>query len=201
MKYMKDFTAHFGKRTVFSIRDVKNFLWQKGISAQYLSLLIHNLVKKGTIKKISGGIYTFHEDMLVSGFAFSPFYYGLHEALSLHGLWGQQTNPVILTAKKARAGVRTIFSNNIYVRRISKNMFFGIEMLKYADFWIPVSCIEKTAIDFAYFREKIPEEAKQVMLERMDKRKLSMFIKEVPKNSRQRVKERIYEKEFRELMD
>jgi hypothetical protein len=59
------------------------------------------LLRSGRIYKITRGSYTFYDEVQYAGFAFQPFYYGLEDALSLLGLWKQETNPVIITPGKS----------------------------------------------------------------------------------------------------
>jgi predicted transcriptional regulator of viral defense system len=61
-----------------------------------------NLIKEKKIHKITNGKYTFQEEIMCVGFAFSPFYYGLQEALSLHNLHEQETNAIIITTNKIK---------------------------------------------------------------------------------------------------
>lgn len=187
MKYSSDFAEHFGKRDVFSIRDARIFLRQKKISSAYLKLLMHNLLKKGKIKRLAKGFYTFKDDLMLAGFAFSPFYYGLHEALSIHKLWGQATNPSIITTRKVRSGIRAVMGNNIIVRRISSKMFFGYGTIEHYGLHLPVSDIEKTFVDFIYFRQKIPAEAIPAFAKRIDKSRVEKYLKKSPKWVRKRV--------------
>ena len=86
---------------------------------------MNHLTKKGEIKKITRGAYTFKEEIEVVGFAFSPFYYGLQEALSLRNLWEQEVNPVVITPRKIRQGVRKFLGNNYLIKRVNRSMFFG----------------------------------------------------------------------------
>jgi len=97
MKYTHEVREHFKAVPAFTISDIKVFLGKKGISESYLRLLVHNLLKKGEIKRISRGIYSFRSETQVVGFGFRPFYYGLQDALSLRNLWEQETNPVVIT--------------------------------------------------------------------------------------------------------
>jgi predicted transcriptional regulator of viral defense system len=147
-KYAKLVREHFKGQPVFSLSSLRVFLAKKGPSKNYSNLLVHNLLRRGEIQRIAKGVYSFQSDASVAGFAFSPFYYGLQEALSLRNLWEQETNPVIITPKKVRPGVRRIMGSNVLVRRIKRKMFFGFDLIKHYDFWIPVSDAEKTIIDF-----------------------------------------------------
>lgn len=191
MKYLEGFEAHFGKRSVFSLRDCGVFLKQSGISRAYLRQLVHYLLKKKRLKRIARGFYTFGNDPIVSGFAFSPFYYGLQEALSLHDLWQQETNPVIITIRKVRPGLRKILGGNVLVRRIDKKMFFGFEMREHFGVWIPVSTIEKTVVDFAYFNEKIPDSALHEIKQRLDRRRLGEFLRKSNARLGKRIKKMV----------
>lgn len=188
MKYIKYVREHFAEKPAFSIRDLRIFLAKKGISKGYAQLLLHNLESSGEIQRITRGFYSFKDDASVSGFAFSPFYYGLQEALSLRNLWEQETNPVIITPKKVRTGVREIMGTNALLRRINRKMFFGFEPVKYYDYWLPVSDIEKTLIDFAYFREPIPKEVERNLVKRSSRDTLKKYLKKCPQYVKDKIK-------------
>ncbi|MBI2598341.1 MAG: type IV toxin-antitoxin system AbiEi family antitoxin domain-containing protein [Candidatus Diapherotrites archaeon] len=188
MKYIQDFVKHFSGRLVFSIRDARIFLKQKKISKGYLHFLIHYLLKKGKIKRIAKGVYTFKDDLMACGFAFSPFYYGLQAALSFHGLWDQTTNPVVITNKRVRSGLRTIMGGNVVVKRVNSSMLFGFERVPHYGFWIPVSTPEKTLIDFVYFRQKFPTGVQEQLLKKTNQKLLRQYLKKSPKWVQKRVK-------------
>ena len=187
MKYTKDLRVEFSKKTAFTIRDIKNFLSKKNISSNYLGVLLHNLRKKGELKRIGRGVYTLREELEVVGFAFFPFYYGLQESLSIRNLWEQETNPVVLTTRKIRAGMRNFLGNNYVVKRINRKMFFGFEMVRYYDFWIPVSDVEKTLIDFVYFREPLLPDTLAEIKKRINMDVLRNYLKRCPERVRKKV--------------
>jgi len=189
MKYVKDVRERFRGAPAFTISDLKISLGRKGISAGYLRLLVHNLLAKGELKRVSRGVYTFRSDVQVVGFGFRPFYYGLQDALSLRNLWEQETNPVVITPRRVRSGVKSFQGANYVVKRIRRGMFFGFEMVKYDDFWIPVSDVEKTLIDFAYFRQPLGAEAIAEIRQRLDKQKLKEYLKRCPPRVKARVSE------------
>lgn len=189
MKYVKEVRERFKSAPAFTITDLRVFLGKKGISREYLYLLVHNLLVKGEIKRISRGVYTFRGDVEVVGFGFRPFYYGLQEALSLLNLWEQETNPVVITPRKVRSGVRSFEGANYVVKRISRRMFFGFKMMRYEDFWIPVSDVEKTLIDFVYFKQPLSKEAVAEIKKRADKKTLNEYLKRCPKWVGNRVRE------------
>ena len=181
MGYVKALREHFGNKVVFSMRDLRIFFSRQKISSAYRNLLVHNLLKKGEMVRITKGRYTFQKDSCVFGFAFSPFYYGLQEALSLRKLWGQETVPVIITAKKFRPGIREIGGSKIIIKRIGRKMFFGFDFVKQFDFELPVSDPEKTLIDFAYFRQQLDPAVLHEIKKRIDGQKLRQYLLKCPK--------------------
>ncbi|MBI5553307.1 MAG: hypothetical protein HY917_01050 [Candidatus Diapherotrites archaeon] len=187
MKYMKELLTRFQDRTLFSIRDIQTALKSKKISTPYLHSLLHHLQKKGKLTRITKGVYTFREDPVISGFAFTPFYYGLHHALSIHQLWSQASALVIITGKKIRSGTRPLMGENAVIRRINPAYLNGFEFISYYGKWIPVSTPEKTLIDFIYFRQKIPSEAKDRLLEKISIPTLNKYLKPMPSWTKKRV--------------
>ncbi|MFH1285132.1 MAG: hypothetical protein ABIH99_00975 [Candidatus Micrarchaeota archaeon] len=189
MNCIKEVCEHFKSAAAFTITDLKVFLRKKGVGGGYLSLLVHNLLAKHEMRRIARGVYTFHTETEVAGFGFRPFYYGLQEALSLRNLWEQETNPVVITPRKVRSGVRTFEGANYVVRRINRRMFFGFEMMKYADFWIPVSDVEKTFLDFVYFKQALSREALAEIKKRANEKTLNGYLKRCPKWMRKKARE------------
>ncbi|MBI5226976.1 type IV toxin-antitoxin system AbiEi family antitoxin domain-containing protein [Candidatus Micrarchaeota archaeon] len=181
MKYLSLFREAFRDRQTFTIADVLHVLSKKGISDEYTYVLINHLTKKGEIKKIKRGVYTFKSDLTVVGFAYSPFYYGLAEALSLRKLSDQEVNPIVITCRKVRTGTKNFLGNNYLVKKFDRKLFFGFEMIKYYDFWIPVSNLEKTLIDFVYFRQKLSKETIKELKKQLRNDVLKSYLKKVPK--------------------
>ena len=185
IKYIDKIREFFKESPVVSINSLKKFINKK--NKDYIYLVINNLLKKREIKKITRGFYTIHEDPSLTVFCFKPAYLGLQDALSFHNLWEQETNPIIITVKKVRQGVRKVFENNIVIRRISSKYFFGFEYVKYGDFYFPYSDIEKTFIDLAYFRQNIDKEVLKNFKKRINKKKLKGYLKKYPKRFRKKV--------------
>jgi predicted transcriptional regulator of viral defense system len=180
MKYKNELKENFSKRKVFSLKDVRIFFKNKNISKDYSKNMLSNLNKKNEIIRISNGKYTFKKDIINIGFAFSPFYYGLQDALSYHNLHTQETNPIIITKNKIKPGLRTISETNVYLRRISRKYFFGFDFIKYYDIEIPVSDIEKTLIDLVYYRQNISKEIITNSKEKLDFKKLDQYLLKYP---------------------
>ncbi|MDO8554479.1 MAG: hypothetical protein Q7S22_06740 [Candidatus Micrarchaeota archaeon] len=187
MKYLKLFREWFITRPTFTTSDIRKVLSKTGISNEYLYVLIHNLIKKREMKVIRKGVYTLKEEMTVVGFAFPPFYYGLQEALSLRKLWEQEANSIVITTRKVRSGVRVFLGNNYLVKRIDRKMFFGFEMIKYYDYWLPVSDVEKTLIDFVYFKQRLPKETLNEIKKQIRNDKLKEYLGQVPSWVKKRV--------------
>ena len=161
MKYAKEFRERFSKKNVFSVRDVRNRFASKKISPDYAGVLLNLFFKRKEIHRIAKGFYSFKTDPNVVAFAVQPSYFGLQDALSFHGLWQQQTIPVLITPRKVRSGFRKVLETRVLIRRIGRKQFFGFQMLKYSDFWVPVSDIEKTLVDFFYFNEPLEKKILQ----------------------------------------
>lgn len=188
MKYIKKFLEHFSDTPVFTSRDVRLFLLKQGAGKGYVYLFITNLLRSGRIRKIKKGVYTFGDDPMLAGFAFYPSYHGLQNALSVLNLWEQETNTVIITPLKVRSGMREILGGKVLVRRIDRSMFFGFDSVKYFDYWIQVSDVEKTLIDFVYFREPLSEDVLEEIKSRMDRKKLDRYLKRCPERIRKKVR-------------
>lgn len=186
MKYSSEFEEVFAKKPVFSAREAKLFLRKRGASAGYARLFLHKLAKKKS-HRISKGVYSFRQEMQVVGMAYEPYYYGLQDALSLHNAWEQETNPVVITPRKVRVGTKKFLGQNYWVRKISRKMFFGYETVRYDDFWINVSDLEKTLIDFAYFKLPLPKETVGEIKERLQEKRLQEYLRRCPAWVRKRV--------------
>jgi predicted transcriptional regulator of viral defense system len=179
MKYIAYVRERFSKEDfpVFSILDVKSALKERKVSEQYIRLMLHNLKNNGEIKTVTRGIYTFHDDISVVGFAFQPFYYGLECALSIRGISEQGANIVVMTARNMRTGSRTFGGRNYRIQRLNKEMMLGFDLIKYGNFWVPVSDPEKTIIDMLYFKDHISEELWKGLAGGIDIGKLKRYLK------------------------
>lgn len=185
-KYVSSVTELFEKTPVVSSRDIMMIVG-KPKESSYAHLLIHNLIKGKKIKKIIKGYYTIHDDPVVSVFCFKPSYIGLQDALSFHNLWDQESNVVIITSRKVRTGPRKILDSNVILHNIKSKYLFGFELMKYGDFFVPVSDTEKTLIDFVYFGENLDKETLNEIKERIDIEKMNNYLKHYPKITRNRI--------------
>jgi len=182
MKYMREVEKQFQSPSypVFRSYELESFKMGK----KYKKRLIHLLLSNGRIERITRGVYTFHNDVTVVGFAFSPFYYGFEDALSIRGLSLQGTNSIVVTFRNVRQGVRSFKSRNYLVRRVPQDLFFGYNLLKRGKFWIPVSDLEKTIIDMMYFDHYIRDELWPGILKELDMERLRDHLKRYKKGFR-----------------
>lgn len=188
MKYVDYVRKHFNdpKSPIFTIRELKAVLGLKGISSAYLKRLINHLIKRGEILRIGRGVYTFHNEITVVGFAFRPFYYGLENALTLRHLWEQGTNPIIITPNNVRSGIRKFGDGNYDILRVRRELFFGYDFVLSDGLWIPVSDYEKTFIDFIYFNHYLRRDTLKALRLKIDKKKFVSYLKHYNKKIRQR---------------
>jgi predicted transcriptional regulator of viral defense system len=185
IKYINKIRKFFKESPVVSITSLKKFIGKK--NNDYIYLIINNLLKKVEIKRITKGYYTIHEDPSLAVFCFKPSYLGLQDALSFHELWEQETNPIIITSRKVRRGIRKIFLHNIILKNINSKYVFGFNYEKQGDFYFPYSDMEKTFIDMIYFKQYLDKETKENIVKKLDRKKLNSYLKAYPKIFRRRV--------------
>ena len=173
VKHMTAVLEFFQKTPIVSSKDMKLFVKKTG----YSHLMAANLIKNGKIKRIVKGFYTTHEDPSLSVFCFRPAYIGMQEALSIHEVWEQETGTVIITAKKVKHSLIKVFGNNVVLNRIKPKYMFGFDIVKYGDFFIPVSDLEKTFIDMVYFNEIPDKETLKRIKRKINGKKLMEYLR------------------------
>lgn len=172
---------------VFTNRDVNMVIKDRS----YTDLFLHNLVEQGEAFRLKRGCYSWEEDPFLSVFCFRPAYLGLEFALTFHEIWDQETNPVIITPRKVRTGTREVLGTNIVLRHIKQDYFFGIDFLKHDDFYLPVSDIEKTILDFVYFNNIPTKEVWRKLLDKADREKLLTYTERYPPRKQVKIKNAI----------
>ncbi len=183
-KYLREIEGLFRRSPVIDAKSISRMIRSKKQVRQYDKQLIRNLILKGKIKKLTKGCYTLYDDPSLAVFCFSPSYLGLQDALSFHDLWEQETVPVIITAKRARQGIRKVLGANVLIRRINKKYLFGIEYRRQGDFYLPVSDIEKTFIDMAYFKERMDKDLLENFRKRINIKKLKEYLQKYPERTK-----------------
>ncbi len=187
MKYVEGFFRHFKDFPILTTRDAQMYLQHLGSTQEYAKLFIKNLLKKGKLNKLKRGFYTFGTDPTLASLAFTPSYHGLQEALSLHNLWEQETNTILVTPRKVRPGVRQMLGGTVIIHRIARKMFFGFETRNYYGQWINVSDVEKTLIDFVYFNQPLDSATLKEMKKRIDKKKLASYLEKCPDRIKRKI--------------
>src|SRR3989344_1294926 len=94
--YLKKIEDMLEKSPVVDFRSIQRIVGIKKLNNNYSKLLIFNMLKNGSIKKIGKGFYTKHNESSLAVFSLKPAYLGLQSSLSNLGLWEQETIPVIL---------------------------------------------------------------------------------------------------------
>ncbi|MFH0837203.1 MAG: hypothetical protein V1870_03680 [Candidatus Aenigmatarchaeota archaeon] len=183
IKHMEKVLDFFEKSPVVSIRDIRMIIKDPS----YTRLLLFNLIKSKKIYQITRGVYTKHDDPSLTVFCFKPAYIGLQDALSIHNLWDQETNTIIITTKKVRTGLRKVIDNNVIIHRLNKKYIFGYELIKSGNFYLPVSNKEKTLIDLFYFNEIPDKTILKAIKKELDIKKLNDYLRFYPEKFRNRV--------------
>jgi predicted transcriptional regulator of viral defense system len=161
----------------FRSRDIELLVGSRG----YALLLLHNLEKAGRVTRVTKGWYSVHDDPTFAVFAFKPAYLGLQEALSIRGLWEQETNVVLVTSARPKPGTRVVMGgSNLVVHRIASSRFFGYDYLSYHGAHVPVSDLEKTFIDLLYFRESPGRDVLKTLGRRVDRERLRSYLSHYP---------------------
>lgn len=186
-KYQEEIEGLFKKSPVVKFSSVERIVKYKRDVRQYCKQLIRGQIKKGKIKRLTKGCYTIHAEPSLAVFCFKPAYLGLQDALSFHELWEQETVPVIITSRKVRQGIRKILGMNVLIRRVNKRYLFGFNYEKQGDLFIPVSDIEKTFIDFVYFKERLGKETENNIKKKLNKKKLVEYLERYPQKLKIRV--------------
>lgn len=70
-----------------------------------------------------------------------------------------------------RTRTREVLGTNIVLRHIKQDYFFGIKFLKHEDFYLPVSDMEKTILDFICFNNIPTEDVWQKLFSKTDQEK------------------------------
>jgi len=187
--YLKRIKELFEKSPVVDLNSIKKLVGPK--NTNYAKLLVHNLLKKGYLKRLARGFYTIYNESSLAVFAFKPSYIGLQSALSHWQVWEQETIPIIITQKKVRRGIKNILDSNIMIRHINKKYFFGDILEKEGKFYIPYSDLEKTFIDMIVFNQYMDENLIKKIIKQIDKKKLKKYLKKYPAIIVKRVNKKI----------
>lgn len=180
MTTVKEIASHFANYPVFTYRDVKLYIANSRRSVKNIPRLLSYMKSTGLISSIRKGVYTFNNDIMVAGFAYSPFYYGLLSALTIRELWTQNSKPEIMTIRKVRNSKSYAFGEKndiIFLHHVPVKYFFGFDTVNYGKLKVPVSNPEKTLIDLFYYKIKLPIQNYSGLLRVINKKKLDEYLK------------------------
>ena len=190
MTIVKKITEHFASYPVFTYRDVKLYLNSNRIDTKDLPRLISYMKSRRTIRTIRKGAYTLNNNVMVAGFAYSPFYYGLLSALTIRELWTQNSRPDIMTIKVVRNSRSYVFGSKediVFVHHIPMRYFFGYDIVEYGKLKVPVSNPEKTLIDLFYYKVKLAIQNYSGLLRAVNRKRLREYLKVYDKRTAKRV--------------
>ena len=186
-KYLEKVMHLFKESPVVSFRSIELIVKNKKNVKQYTKQFIRNLIKQKKIEKLTKGYYSSYGDPSLIVFCFKPSYLGMQNAMSFHNLWEQETNPVVVTSRNVRKGVRTVFGRNVFIQKIDKKYVFGFEYYKDGELYLPYSDIEKTFIDMIYFKQYLDKENILEFRKKIDKKKIKLYLERYPEKFRKRV--------------
>lgn len=177
MKYTEQFFRYFEGFPAFTARDVRLFFLKNGAGRGYYKIFMHNMIKHGRVFTVRRGHYTLHDDPMMAGFAFSPFYYGMETSLTHYKLWGYMTPISIITTNRIRENSIELLGRNASVRSLQKDKFFGYSMVQYKNAYIPIADIEKTLIDSVYFHAHFSSQVYAAMVKEIDRKRIDNYLK------------------------
>lgn len=186
-KHIDTILKLFTQSPVVDYGSIERIITDKNKKATYAKLLISNLIKQGKIQRLAKGYYTTHNEISLAVYCFKPAYLGLQSALSMHGLWEQETIPIIMTTTKTRVGVRRVLGANVAIRRLDNKHFFGYAAEQDGTFYLPYSDIEKTFIDLITFKQAITSETLQNFKKRIDPQKLQQYLQQYSQKTRKEI--------------
>ena len=186
MAIVKEIAEHFSSYPVFTNRDLMLYFKSRRLKASKISRLVSYMKASGKLYTVKKGVYTFRKDIMIAGFAYGPFYYGLLSALTIRDLWTQNSKPDILTIRKVRNSTISIFGDKkelVFVHHIPARYFFGFDIVKYGTLNVPVSDPEKTLIDLFYYKVKLPIQNYSDLLRAISRDKIREYLKRYDKRT------------------
>lgn len=143
--------------TLFSIREIKK------VDNHFHRRRLNDWQEKGYIKKIIRGYYIFsdlelNENVLfeIANKIFNPSYVSLEMALSYYRLIPESVYVVTSVSSRKPYKYATPVGEFTY-RKIKPGLFFGHDLLDYADKRFKMATIEKAVLDYFYLNPHISE--------------------------------------------
>ncbi|MEW5936332.1 MAG: type IV toxin-antitoxin system AbiEi family antitoxin domain-containing protein [Candidatus Thermoplasmatota archaeon] len=150
------------KMPVFGVKD----LTDRGVSRGYARQRLHNLEKRGVIRRVERGKYTSSDDpTVVAPYLTRPSYISLWSAMSIRALTTQIPFGVDVVTSRKRFNRRLDFMGaDIRFHHVAPSLMFGYEFIAWNDRWrLPVAKPEKIVIDALYLRAIAPDELEGVL--------------------------------------
>ena len=79
------------------------------------------------------------------------------------------------------------------MRNINRKYFFGVELVKEGNFYLPYSDLEKTFIDFIVFNENIDRHILKALIKKVNRKKVENYLQKYPKKIKEKVKKYLNE--------
>lgn len=157
MRYL-EFKSNLEKFTVFSISDIRK------IDPSFYRPRLNEWQKKGYIKKIRRGFYTFSDIefneqrlFLTANRLYSPSYISLEMALSNYGLIPEGVYSVTSISTRKTRVFDTALGRFSY-RNVRPGLFFGYFLAGVDDKEYKIAEIEKAVLDYFYLNPKMSDE-------------------------------------------
>lgn len=140
---------------VFSIKDIEK------VDLSFHKQRLSEWQKKGYVKKIRQGFYTFtdlemDEKILftIANRIYEPSYVSLETALSIYGLIPEAVYGVTSVTSQNTKNIKTPVGDFIY-RHTQPELMFGYELREHGGHHYQIAEMEKAILDFLYFNSKV----------------------------------------------
>ena len=169
------------KRAVYSIQQLSNLIKKpKRIAKVYAS----RIVRKGLASKPMRGRLAFVDDLYVMATQLiEPSYISLFSSLNFHGLMTQVPRDIECVTPKNSRCFETL---GIVYHKIPPSLFYGYEKYAKAGSYVFVADPEKAVVDGVYLNA-LPENMMTEVVERMDRRKLEMYVRRYEGHGRKKL--------------
>lgn len=185
---------HFKNYNVFTMTDAKLFLSKvrkgnKKLSSKTVQVTLSRMVRSGKLYCVTKGIFSVTDKAEISGFAFTPFYYGGLSALMIRGLIDDQVAMEIMTTKVVRKKNVNLFNHKVSVvlHHLPNRLYFGFDHVTYGNVLLPVSDPEKTLIDLFFYKIKLSLQDYSELLKAVNRNKINSYLRRYDKHTQKAV--------------
>lgn len=188
MTIANDIINTFKTYKTFTSGDVRILMKSrhKKVSDKLLQVSLSRMVKEGVIYTVIKGVFSTQMRDDITGFAFSPFYYGGLAALMMRDLIDDQVKIEVMTTRTVKRSYQAIYGgkSKIILHHIPTKYYFGFSDLKYGDITVPVSDPEKTLIDIFYYQIALSVRDYAEVLKRLNAGVLNKYLKHYDRHTR-----------------